>query len=93
MTDEVRDSDRPGGRSNMIGARDAGPYYSTAEWLRRMGNPHIEPGLPVLGETPMETALKKKIVTLETRIAELERERKVLDERLGGLVQIEGEHK
>ena len=76
MTDEVRDADRPGGRSNMIGARDAGPYYSKEEWLRRMGHPHIEPGLPVLGETPMETALKKEILLLKARIAELEGKQK-----------------
>ena len=76
MTDEVRDSDRPGGRSNIISARDAGPYYSKEEWLRRMGHPHIEPGLPVLGETPMETALKKEILLLKARIAELEGKQK-----------------
>jgi len=76
LTDEVRDADRPGGRSNMIGARDAGPYYSQDEWFRRMGHPHIEPGLPVLGETPMETALKKEILLLKARIAELEGKQK-----------------
>ena len=76
MTDEVRDSDRPGGRSTMVRASDAGPYFSKEEWLRRMGHPHIEPGLPVLGETPMETALKKEILLLKARIAELEGKQK-----------------
>ncbi len=41
-----------------------------------MGHPHIEPGLPVLGETPMETALKKEILLLKARIAELEGKQK-----------------